>query len=76
VIDKNPLFFMIEMYLEDLLQFALNIEEAAINPGKYSEGNPRNSKEQKTDTSIPRNQGIKDENHKKNGGKTSILKGQ
>jgi hypothetical protein len=35
----------IEMSLEDLFQFALNIEEAAINPGKDSEGNPRNRKE-------------------------------
>jgi hypothetical protein len=26
----------IEMSLEDLFQFAPNIEEAAINPGKYS----------------------------------------
>jgi hypothetical protein len=30
--DTEP----IEMYLEDLFQFALNIEEAAINPGKDS----------------------------------------
>jgi hypothetical protein len=66
----------IEMFLEDLFQFALNIKEAAINPGKDSEGNPRNSKEQKTETSIPRNQGGRDRNHKKNGGKAYILKGQ
>jgi hypothetical protein len=66
----------IKMSLEDLFQFALNIEEAAINPGKDYEGNPRNSKEQKTDTSIPWNQGGKGKNHKKNGGKASILKGQ
>jgi hypothetical protein len=44
----------IEMSLEDLFQFALNIEEAAINPGKDAEGNHRNSKEQRTETSIPR----------------------
>jgi hypothetical protein len=37
----------IEMNLEELFQFALNIEEAAINPGKDSEGNPRNSKDQR-----------------------------
>jgi hypothetical protein len=66
----------IKMNLEDLFQFALDIEEAAINPGKDSEGNPRNSKEQKTETSIPWKQGGKDKNHKKSGGKTSILKGQ
>jgi hypothetical protein len=30
----------IEMNLEELFQFALNIEEASINPGKDSEGNP------------------------------------
>jgi hypothetical protein len=42
----------IEISLDDLFQFALNIEEAAINPGKDSEGNPRNSKENKTETSI------------------------
>jgi hypothetical protein len=34
----------IEMNLEELFQFALNIEEASINPGKDSEGNPRDSK--------------------------------
>jgi hypothetical protein len=44
----------IKMSLEDLFQFALNIEEAVINPGKDSEVNPRNSKEHKTETSIPR----------------------
>jgi hypothetical protein len=66
----------IKMNLEELFQFALNIEEAAINPGKDSEGNPRNSKEQRTDTPIPLKQGGKGKNHKKSGGKTSILKGQ
>jgi hypothetical protein len=45
------------MNLEELFQFALNIEEAAINPGKDSEGNPRNSKEHRTETTIPRKQG-------------------
>jgi hypothetical protein len=63
----------IEMSLEDLFQFALNIKEAAPNPGEDSEGNPRNSKEYKTETSIPRKQGGKCKNHKKSGGKTSIL---
>jgi hypothetical protein len=48
---------LIEMNLEELLQLALNIEEASINPGKGSEGNPQNSKETKTDTIIPRKQG-------------------
>jgi hypothetical protein len=38
------------MSLEDVFQFALNIEEADINPGKDSEGNARNDKDQKTDT--------------------------
>jgi hypothetical protein len=66
----------IEMSLEDLFKFAFNIKEADINPGKDSEGNPRNSKEQKTETSIPRKQGGKGKNHKKNGGKASIMKGQ
>jgi hypothetical protein len=61
----------IEMSLEDLFQFALNIEEAAINPGWDAEGNPRNSKEQKTETSITRKQGGKGKR-----GKSSILKGQ
>jgi hypothetical protein len=37
----------IKMSLKNLFQFALNIEEAAINPGKDAEGNPRNSKESK-----------------------------
>jgi hypothetical protein len=49
----------IEMSLDDLFQFALNIEEAAINPGKDAEGNPSTSKEHKTKTSIPRKQGLK-----------------
>jgi hypothetical protein len=30
----------IEMSLDDLFQFDLNIEEAAINPGKDAEGDP------------------------------------
>jgi hypothetical protein len=53
----------IKMSLEDLFQFALNIEEAAINPGKDSEGNPWNSKEYKTETSITRKQGGEGKNH-------------
>jgi hypothetical protein len=64
----------IEINLEELFQFALNIEEAAINSGKDSEGNPRNSKEQRTETSIPQKQGGKGKNHKKSRGKHSILK--
>jgi hypothetical protein len=66
----------IEMNLEELFQFTLNIEKASINPGKDSEGNPWNSKETKTEIIIPRNQGDKGKNHKKNRGKSSILKGQ
>jgi hypothetical protein len=66
----------IEMNLEEFFQFALNIEEASINPGKDYEGNPHNSKETKTDTIIPRKQGGEGKGHKKNGGKSSILKGQ
>jgi hypothetical protein len=66
----------IKMNIEKLFQFALNIEEAAINPGKDSEGNPRNSKDTKTETSIPPKQGGRGKNHKKSGGKSSTLKGQ
>jgi hypothetical protein len=47
----------IEMNLKELFQFALNIEEASINPGKDSEGNPRNSKESKTEITIPQKRG-------------------
>jgi hypothetical protein len=65
-----------EMNLEELFQFALNIEEAVIKPGKDSESNPQNSKEQRIETTTPRNQGGKGKNHKKSGGKNSILKGQ
>jgi hypothetical protein len=50
----------VEMSLEDLFQFALNIEEAAINPDRDAERNSINSKEKKTKTSIPRKQGGKD----------------
>jgi hypothetical protein len=64
------------MSLKDLFQFALNIKEAVINPGKDSEENPRNSNKQKTETSIPWKQGGKGKNHKKNGVKASILKAQ
>jgi hypothetical protein len=66
----------IKMNLEELFQFALNIEEDSINPGKDSEGNHRNSKETKTKTTIPRKQGGKGKSHKKNRGKSSILKRQ
>jgi hypothetical protein len=66
----------IEMNFEELFQFALNIEEAVINPGKDSEGNPWNSKEQRTETTIPPKQRGKGKDHKKSGGKSSILKGQ
>jgi hypothetical protein len=52
----------IEMNFEELFQFALNIEEAAIIPGKDYEGNPLNSKEQRTETTSR--------------GKSSILKVQ
>jgi hypothetical protein len=45
------------MKLEELFQFALNVEEAVINSGKDSEGNPRNNKEERTETTIPRKQG-------------------
>jgi hypothetical protein len=55
----------IEMNLKELFQFALNIEEASINPGKDSEGNPQNSKETKADTIIPQKQGGKGKSHKK-----------
>jgi hypothetical protein len=58
----------IKMSLEHLFQVAINIEESDINPGKETEGNPRNSKEQKTETSIPRKQGGKVKSHKKSGG--------
>jgi hypothetical protein len=65
----------IEMILEELFQFALNIEEASVIPGKDADGNPRNSKETKTENlTIPRKQGGKDKhNHKKNRDKNSIL---
>jgi hypothetical protein len=65
----------IEMNLEELFQFALNIEEASINPGKDAEVNPRNSKETNTEDTIPRKQGGKGKNnHKKNRDRSSILK--
>jgi hypothetical protein len=66
----------IEMSLEDLFQLAIYIEETVINPGEDAEGNPRNRKELKTKNSIPRKKGFKGKNHKKCGGKSSILKGQ
>jgi hypothetical protein len=69
VYDVTPYYYIkkmkeantepIEVSLEALFQFALNIEESATNPGKDADGNPRNSKEQKTETSITRKQGVK-----------------
>jgi hypothetical protein len=49
----------IKMSLEDLFQFALNIEEADINPIKDSKDNPLNSKEPKTETSFLGSRGVK-----------------
>jgi hypothetical protein len=66
----------IDINLEELFQFALNIKEASINPGKDYAGKPPNSKGKKTDTIIPREQGGKGKSHKKNRGKYSVLKGQ
>jgi hypothetical protein len=69
----------IKMFLEDLFQFAIHIEEASIDPGEDAEGNPRNNKGQKTKTSIPRKRGGgggKGKSHKKSREKASILKGQ
>jgi hypothetical protein len=83
--DELPHYYMkkmkeantepIEISFKDLFQFALNIEEATLNPGKDAKGNPRNSKESKTETSIPRKKG-KGKKYKKGGEKSSILKGQ
>jgi hypothetical protein len=43
----------IEMSVEALFKLALNIQEAAVNPRKASEGNARGSKEMKTKTTVP-----------------------
>jgi hypothetical protein len=58
------------------MKLIINIEEAVINPVKDYERNPQNSKEQRTKTTNPRKQGGNGKNHKKNGGESSILKGQ
>jgi hypothetical protein len=64
----------IEMSLEDLFQFALNIKEAAINPGNDADGNVQNSKDTTSETTVPRKQGGgKGRDHKKGGGKSSIF---
>jgi hypothetical protein len=65
----------IDMSLEELFQFALNIEEAEINPGKILRAilAISKSREPKPDSSEA---GGKGKNHKKSGGKNSILKGQ
>jgi hypothetical protein len=49
----------IEMSLKDLFQCAINIKEAAINPGKDAEGNPQNSKDQKTKPQFLGSRGVK-----------------
>jgi hypothetical protein len=68
----------IKTSLEELFQFALNIGEAAINPGNNFEGNARSRKEKKSETTIPRKQeGRKGKViRNRSGGKSSILKFQ
>jgi hypothetical protein len=48
----------IEMSVEELFQFTLNIEEAEINPGKDSEGNAHSSKETKSKPPILGSRGV------------------
>jgi hypothetical protein len=67
----------IEMSLDGLFQFTLNIDETEINPGKDSEGNARSRKYTKIKTAIPQKQvGGKGKHQKKSGSKSSIVKGQ
>jgi hypothetical protein len=49
----------IEISLEALFQFSLNIEGTAVNYVKDSEGNARSSKYMNTETTNPRKQGVK-----------------
>jgi hypothetical protein len=72
--DTEPIIIS----LEALFHFALNIEDAVLNPGKDSEGNARSSKEVKTETTVPQNQGCGKGkgDQKRSGGNSSILKGQ
>jgi hypothetical protein len=48
--NQTPL----EMPLKELLAYALNIEEAALNSGTDVEGNLNNSNVEKTETIFPR----------------------
>jgi hypothetical protein len=46
------------MPLEEFLNYALNILEIAVNPGTDAEGNSKNSKVTKTETTVPRKQRV------------------
>jgi hypothetical protein len=55
--NKIPL----EILLEELLSYALNIEEASVNPGHDAEGNSNHSN-QKTETTIPKKREVEKAN--------------
>jgi hypothetical protein len=61
----NVHFTPIEMTLEALFNFDINIEEATVNPGKDAEGNAKIRKDSKTETTVPSKQG---------GGKANITR--
>jgi hypothetical protein len=64
-----------KMPLDELLDYALNVEEAAVNPGIDNEGNSNNLNNKKTETTVPKKKGGRTGKFKK-GGYKSILDGQ
>jgi hypothetical protein len=73
---KNAKTAPIEISLEDLFQFALNIEEAVINPGKDSGAILGIAKSRKPKPQLLRSRGVKVKIIRRVEEKTSILKDQ
>jgi hypothetical protein len=59
--------------LDELLSYALHIEEAAVNPGNDNKDNLNNSNNKKTKTTVPKKKGG---GKLKKGGNKPILEGQ
>jgi hypothetical protein len=46
------------MYFGEFINYALNTEEAAVNPGTDAEGNSNNSNVKKTQTTVLKRRGV------------------
>jgi hypothetical protein len=62
---KGANMIQLEMPLDELLAYALNIEEAVVNPGNYNEVNPNNSNIEKTKTTAKKRREVAMANSRK-----------